>query len=194
MRQSLIERFKQNGGFLRTADSLTAAEKYHLRKLIKNGIISRVKRGLFRLNDSPRVFQEAEVARMIPNGIFCTFTAWSYYELTTHVPAEYHIAIPRSIKIVLPDYPPVKLYYYGIETFEIGKTSAEINGSLVNVYDLERSVCDAVKFRNKIGTDLLSEILHNYVRRKDKNLDKLLKYATGLRISNTVNQLLQIML
>ncbi len=194
MRQSLLERFKQNGGFLRTADSLTAAEKYHLRKLIKNGIISRVKRGLFRLNDSPRVFQEAEVARMIPNGIFCTFTAWSCYELTTHVPAEYHIAIPRTIKIVLPDYPPVKLYYYGTETFDIGKISAEINGSLVNVYDLERSVCDAVKFRNKIGTDLLSEILHNYIRRKDKNLDKLLKYSTGLRISNTLNQLLQIML
>ena len=194
MRQSLLERFKQNGGFLRTADSLTAAEKYHLRKLIKNGIVSRVKRGLFRLNDSPRVFQEAEVSRMVPGGIFCMFTAWSYYELTTHVSAEYHIAIPRSIKIVLPDYPPVKLYYYGIETFDIGKTSAEINGSLVNVYDLERSVCDAVKYRNKIGTDLLSEILHNYIRRKDKNLDKLLRYATGLRISNTLNQLLQIML
>lgn len=193
MRQSLLERFKQNGGFLRTADSLTAAEKYHLRNLIKNGIVSSVKRGLFRLNDSPRVFQEAEVSRMIPNGIFCMFTAWSYYELTTHVPAEYHIAIPRSIKIVLPGYPPVKLYYYGIETFDIGKTSVKINGSMVNVYDLERSVCDAVKFRNKIGTDLLSEILHNYIRRKDKNNDKLLKYATGLRISNTVNQLLQIL-
>ncbi len=194
MRQSLLERFKQNGGFLRTADSLSATEKYHLRKLIKNGIISRVKRGLFRLNDSPRVFQEAEVARMIPNGIFCTFTAWSYYDLTTHVPAEYHIAIPRTIKIVLPGYPPVKLYYYGTETFDIGKTSAEINGSLVNVYDLERSVCDAVKFRNKIGTDILSEILHSYLLRKDKNLDKLLKYAPVLRISNTLNQLLQIML
>jgi|WetSurMetagenome_2_1015567.scaffolds.fasta_scaffold240480_2 predicted transcriptional regulator of viral defense system len=194
MRQSLLERFKQNGGFLRTVDSLSAAEKYHLRKLIKNGIVSRVKRGLFRLNDSPRVFQETEVTRMIPNGIFCTYTAWSFYQLTTHVSAEYHIAIPRNIKIVLPGYPPVKLYYYGIETFDIGKTSAEINGSLVNVYDLERSVCDAVKFRNKIGTDMLSEILHNYIRRKDKNLDKLLKYATGLRISNTLNQFLQIML
>jgi predicted transcriptional regulator of viral defense system len=194
MRQSLLERFKQNGGFLHTADSLSANEKYHLRKLIKNGIVSRVKRGLFRLNDSPRVFQEAEVARMIPNGIFCTFTAWSYYELTTQISAEYHIAIPRTIKIVLPGYPPVKLYYYGIETFNIGKTSAKINGSLVNVYDLERSVCDAVKFRNKIGTDMLSEILHNYIRRKDKNLDKLLKYATGLRISNTLKPLLQIML
>lgn len=192
MRKSLLERFEQNGGFLRTADSLSASEKYHLRQLIKEGIISRVKRGLFRLNAAPRVFQEAEVSRMVPGGIFCMFTAWSYYELTTHVSAEYHIAIPRTIKIILPTYPPVKLYYWSIATFEIGKTSAEINGSLVNVYDLERSVCDAVKFRNKIGTDLLSEILHNYIRRKDKNLDKLMKYSSGLRISNTLNQLLQV--
>jgi predicted transcriptional regulator of viral defense system len=193
MRQSLLERFKQNGGFLRTADSLSAAEKYHLRQLIKKGIVIRVKRGLFRLDDSQLEFQEAEVARIIPSGIFCMFTAWAYYELTTHVSAEYHIAIPRTNKIVLPAYPPVKLYYYGIETFEIGKTSAKINGSLVNVYDLERSVCDAVKFRNKIGPDILREILHNYIRRKDRNLDKLLKYATGLRVSNTLNQFLQIL-
>ncbi len=192
MRDLLIARFEQNGGFLHSTDSLSAAEKYHLRLLIKEDIITRVKRGLFHLNDSSRVFQEAEVARIIPSGIFCMFTAWSYYELTTHIPAEYHIAIPRTIKIVLPVYPPVKVYHWVIETYYIGKKSAEINGSMVTVYDLERSVCDAVKFRNKIGTDILSEILHNYVRRSDKNLDKLMKYAADLRISNTLNQLLPI--
>jgi predicted transcriptional regulator of viral defense system len=193
MDKLLLERFNKNEGFLRTADSLTATEKYHLRRLIREGVVNRVKRGFYRLNDSPRVFQESEVAKMIPNGIFCMFTAWSYYELSTHVPAEYHVAIPKTLKTVLPDYPPVKLYYWVTETFDIGKTSAEMNGSMVNVYDLERSVCDAVKFRNKIGTDTLSEILHNYIRRKDRNLDKLLKYATRLRVSNTLNQLLQIL-
>ncbi len=194
MRHSLITRFEQNDGFLRTADSLTATEKYHLRKLIKEGIVSRVKRGLFRLNNSPLVFQEAEVARIVPAGTFCMFTAWSFYELTTHVSAEYHVAIPRIMKIVLPGYPPIKLYYWAVKTIDLGKTTAEINGSMVNVYDLERSLCDAVKFRNKIGTDTLSEILNNYIRRKDKNLDKLLKYAAELRISKTMNQHLQIIL
>ncbi|MEI7501473.1 MAG: type IV toxin-antitoxin system AbiEi family antitoxin domain-containing protein [Bacteroidota bacterium] len=194
MRQMLVERFKQNGGFLRTADSLTAAEKYHLRQLIRKGVVSRVKRGFYRLNDSPLIFQEAEIARMIPDGIFCMFTAWSFYGLATYVSAEYHVAIPKTLKIVLPDYPPVKLYYWVAETFEIGKVSAEMNNSQVNVYDIERSVCDAVKFRNKIGADLMSEILRNYVRRHDKNLDKMLKYAAELRISKTLNQLLQVII
>ena len=194
MRQSLLYRFEQNGGFLRTADSLSAAEKYHLRLLIKDGIVSRVKRGLFRLNESPKVNQETEVAKSVPSGIFCMFTAWSYYELTTHISAEYHIAIPRSTKVVLPAYPPVKLYYSSNETFDLGKSINEINGTEVNMYNMERSVCDAVKYRNKIGPDMVGEILRNYVRHKDKNLDKLLKYASELRISNTLHQLLQVIL
>ena len=194
MSKALVERFKKNGGFLRAVDSLSATEKYQLRKLIKKGKVSRVKRGFYHLNDSSRVFQEAEVARMIPDGIFCMYTAWSHYGLTTHIPAEYHVAIPKTFRIVLPKYPPIKLYYWVIQTFELGKTIAEINGARVMVYDIERSVCDAVKFRNKIGSDLMGEILRNYSNRKDKNLDKLMKYAAKLRIAKTMSQFLQIIL
>ena len=194
MNQMLVERFKRNNGFLRAADSLTATEKYQLRVMIRKGAVSRVKRGFYHWNDAPMVFQESEVARMIPDGIFCMFTAWSFYGLTTHVSADYHLAIPKTLRIVLPEYPPVKLYYWARNTFNLGKTSSEMNGSSVNVYDIERSVCDAVKFRNKIGADLMSEILRNYIQRNDKNLDKLMKYASELRIANTLNQLLQMIL
>lgn len=194
MSKALVERFKKNGGFLRAADSLSATEKYQLRQMIKKGKVSRVKRGFYHLNDSARVFQEAEVARMIPDGIFCMFTAWSYYSLTTHIPAEYHVAIPKTFRIVLPQYPPIKLYYWVIQTFDLGKSIAEINGARVTVYDIERSVCDAVKFRNKIGSDLMSEILRNYSNRNDKNLDKLLKYAVKLRIAKTMKLFLQVIL
>ena len=194
MNQMLVERFKRNNGFLRAADSLTATEKYQLRQMIRKGAVSRVKRGFYHWNDAPVVFQESEVARMIPEGIFCMFTAWSFYGLTTHVSADYHLAIPKTLRIVLPDYPPVKLYYWARNTFNLGKTKVDMNGSQVNVYDIERSVCDAVKFRNKIGSDLMSEILRTYIMRKDKNLDRLLKYASELRIATTLNLFLQMVL
>ena len=194
MNQMLVERFKRNNGFLRAADSLTATEKYQLRQMIRKGAVSLVKRGFYHWNDATVVFQESEVARMIPEGIFCMFTAWSFYGLTTHVSADYHLAIPKTLRIVLPEYPPVKLYYWAKNTFNLGKTSTEMNGSPVNVYDIERSVCDAVKFRNKIGGDIMSEILRNYIQGSDKNLDKLLKYASELRIATTLNQLLLMIL
>lgn len=194
MSEVLIERFKKNGGFLKAAESLSSTEKYQLRRLIDKGVVSRIKRGFYILNDSPRVSQEGDVAIMIPEGIFCMYTAWAYYSLTTQIPAEFHMAIPKTFRVVLPVYPPVKLYYWISQTFELGMTIVKIDDSRVRMYDIERSVCDAVKFRNKIGADVMSEILRNYSNRNEKNLDKLMKYAAKLRIEKTMRQFLQIIL
>jgi predicted CopG family antitoxin len=54
--------------------------------------------------------------------------------------------------------------------------------------------CDAVRYRNKIGTEILNEVLRNYLKRKDRNLDKLMKYAVQLRISKTMQNYIQLLL
>ena len=60
--------------------------------------------------------------------------------------------------------------------------------------DLERSVCDAVKYRNKIGIDVMTEIIDNYLRCTDRNLSKLTEYAKKLRVYSTLYQILQVKL
>lgn len=194
MTSSIIKRFNKNKGYLRNTGGLPRTEKYELKLMLQEGKIIMVKRGLYRLADIPSAGQEAEVAQIVPEGVFCMYSSWAHYELTTHISSEYHIAVPKSVKVIIPEYPPIKLYYWNEPTFELGLAHVKMNGFQVRIYDLERSICDAVKFRNKIGNEILSEVLKNYVRRKDKNLDKLLKYAAMLRISKTMNQLLQVML
>ncbi|MDR3057613.1 MAG: hypothetical protein LBU84_05670 [Prevotella sp.] len=70
------------------------------------------------------------------------FTAWSYYELTTHNPSEFHIAIPRSEKVVLPPYPPIKIYYWTEKVYHLGFAEVTKGGCPVKMYDLDRSVCE----------------------------------------------------
>ena len=53
----------------------------------------------------------------------------------------------------------------------------KIDGYVVKIDDLEKSVCDAIKYRAKIGLDVATEILKNYLKRKDRNLSKLVRYA-----------------
>ena len=67
----------------------------------------------------------------------------------------------------------------------------EISGHSVLITDLEKSVCDAVKFRNKVGIDVCAEILHSYLRRKDKSITKLMAYAAQMRIGGTMNKYLE---
>lgn len=194
MTSSIIKRFNKNKGYLRNTGGLPRTEKYELKLLLQEGKVVMVKRGLYRFAETPSAGQEAEVAQVVPDGVFCMHSSWAYYELTTHISAEYHVAVPKSLKVVIPEFPPIKLYYWNEPTFGLGLTHVKINGTRVKIYDLERSVCDAVKFRNKIGNEILGEILRNYIKRKDKNLDKLMKYASMLRISKTMNQLLQVLL
>lgn len=95
---------------------------------------------------------------------------------------------------MLPDYPPISLYYWSGNTLELGVKEVEIEGYRVKIYDLEKSVCDAVKFRNKIGVDVSSEILKSYLGRRDRNLTLLNEYAKKMRVANIMNGLIEFML
>ena len=70
----------------------------------------------------------------------------------------------------------------------------KIDGFNIRVYDIERSVCDAVKFRNKVGIDVCSEIISNYLERSNRNLSKLMDYARKLRVGTILEQYLQVKL
>ena len=64
----------------------------------------------------------------------------------------------------------------------------------IRLYDVERCVCDAVKFRNKAGMDVCSEIINNYLERPDRNLSKLMDYARKLRVGTILEKYLQVKL
>jgi predicted transcriptional regulator of viral defense system len=153
----------------------------------------KLKRGLYRTNDI-RIQQKADIARMFPSGVFCLFTAWNYHTLSTVNPWAFHIAIGYKAKIVKPDYPPTFFYYWKESSHELGITSIIEEGHEIKIYDLEKSVCDAVRFRNKVGMDTTIEILQNYVKRQDKDLDKLSKYARILKIENLVTNMIMVLL
>lgn len=68
---------------------------------------------------------------------------------------------------------PIIFFYQKDDYLKFGISEVKVSNYHVHMTDLERSVCDAVKYRNKIGSALLSEIIRNYTKRKDRNLSRL---------------------
>ena len=112
--------------------------------------------------------------------------------MTTQIPNAYYVAIGRARKIVLPDYPEFQLVYQSDNLLSIGATRKTVQGYDIPIFDIERSVCDAIKYRNKVGIDVMAEILQNYLRRPDRNISRLMDYASKLRIRKTLNQYLEV--
>ena len=58
----------------------------------------------------------------------------------------------------------------------------------------ERSVCDAVRYRNKIGEDLCLEIIRNYLKRPDRKIGLMMEYAKALRVGKVLGTYLNILM
>ena len=76
----------------------------------------------------------------------------------------------------------------------MGITAQVISGFPVKIYDIEKSVCDAIRHRTKIGMETASEILKTYLKRKDRNLTMLTGYAKKMRIEKILKAYLEIQL
>lgn len=180
---------KSQGGYIRAKDIKDNRPMYdQLLAEVAKGNVVRLRNGIYALPDEMAKTM-VDVETIVPGGILCMYSAWAYYELTIKLPPDICIAIEKKRKVTLPDYPPISLYYWSQSTLETGVTQQEIDGYVVRIYDLEKSVCDAVKFRNKIGVDISSEILRNYLKRSDKDLTRLHAYAKRMRVANTMNHL-----
>lgn len=131
---------------------------------------------------------------VVPDGILCLFSAWNIHGLTTSLPQAYHVGIKRGRKIRLPEYPSIELHFLTESILELGVEEKVVSGYKIKVYNVERSVCDAIKYRNKIGIDVCSEVVNNYLSLPNRNLTLLMDYANKLRVTRTLEKYLEIKL
>ena len=134
------------------------------------------------------------VSAYAPKGVVCLMSAASYYNLTTYRPDSIDVAIQRKSKVsTMPDWPTLSVYYYADDRFEIGVKTIRDGKNQFKIYDIEKTVVDIVFFREKVGIEETKEILVNYLRRKDRNLNRLLRYAEMLKCGDIMKTYLEVL-
>lgn len=186
---------KKRNTFLSSADVKAKGRTAYYKMLddARQGELIQVRRGVY-ANIDQLSGNMIDIDAIVPDGILCLWSAWSIYQLTTSMPQAFHVAIKRDRKVTLPAFPKMEVHHYTESVLYIGLTIMKIDGFKIRIYDIERCVCDAVKFRNKVGMDVCSEILNNYLNRPDRNLSKLMDYARQLRVGTIITQYLQVKL
>ena len=186
----ILEIIKRSGGFISKQEIKDMAMYAQLLREVEKGNVVRLKAGVYAIPEElakPMV----DMNRIVPGGVLCLYSAWYYYQLTTQIPVEHYVAMEKSRKVVLPDYPLIKICYWTQKMYETGIIEREIGGHKCKIYNLEKSVCDAIRLRNKIGMDVCSEIVRNYMKRTDRNLNRLSEYAKMLRVGKTLHSIIQ---
>ena len=189
--------FDRYGGMMRT--SQLNSEKFYYREiksLMDSGYIEKVKTGHYQWIDHENLSEAATVSRLFPDGILCMATALRHYGYIDRTPGEWNIAVDRfsnRTRFNL-DYPFVKPYYVTPAILELGLCIQEIDGNPVRMYDKERTICDCMRYRNKMDKELFNKAVQSYVADPEKNVPKLLEYAEALRVKTHIKNLIGVWL
>ena len=159
-----------------------------------NGTLSKIKNGLYILagEETARGFYEVELA--LPGSVICLASAMDYYGLSTYQPRSIHVAVPRTRRRVVPDYPPTQVFSFSGPRYSVGIDIIEIEGHPIRIYDREKTLCDIIWYRNRMGYDLAGEAFREYIGQPSKNVDRLLDYASRLRMRGSVEMYARILL
>ena len=189
-RITVIDTLQQQGGFITTGEVKSRGEYEQLRRATEDGTLMRLRNGVY-AEMSALANNMIDVERIVPHGVLCLYSAFAHYGLSTQVPSATCIAIEAKRKVRVPDYPPIDLYYWKKENLEFGIIKKSISGYDVLITDMERTVCDAVKYRNKIGLDVCGEVIDNYLQKENRNISQLHEYAQKLRVKNILTTYLE---
>lgn len=169
---------------------------YEIKKLINQ-------KKLFKLNSryvknltiDNEVSQWDYASAYAPNGIVCLMSAAVLYQLTTSQLYTIEIAIEESSKIKsLPEWPPLEIRYFNKVRYKTGISEIIVDGSFIQIYDIEKTVVDIISFRNKIGIEETKEILKNYLGRPERNVNKLMRYSKILKCNKVLETYLEVLL
>ncbi|MBR4343252.1 MAG: hypothetical protein IKP88_11240 [Lachnospiraceae bacterium] len=169
--------------------------QYKVSKMISEGKLIKLNKCFYEntaYNGEESDFYYAEA--YAPKGVICLLSAAVYYQLTTFIPDAVDVAIQRKAKIsTMPEWPKMNVHYYTDDRYELGVITVKEGKNEFQIYDMEKTVVDIVFYKEKIGIEETKEILVTYLHRKDRNINRLLKYAELMKCGKTMRQYLEVL-
>lgn len=186
----ITELFQQHKGYLHSYQLQRNRQlHYALSSMVASGEVVQLRRGLYKHPAFATLDNWQEISLMYPRAVLCMHSACAYYNLSTYVPHQVHLAIGNKQKLVLADYPPVKLYFWSEAYF----TQHIIVTNGVRIYTPERTVCDILKFSLSTDKEMVKEVANAYLQRSDRQLELLLKTASETAIYNRVREIFELL-
>lgn len=187
-------RLARQKGLLRPIDlDIGGIPRIYLTRLTSNGELEKVGHGLYRLAGNQLSEHESLVlvASKVPQAVFCLLTALQFHELTTQLPRQVWIAMPRGSHVPRIEYPPIRMIQASGATYTEGVEAHVRDQVELRVYGIAKTVADCFKHRNKIGLDVALEALKDARARKGISTDSLWHYAKVCRVSNVMRPYLE---
>ena len=168
--------------------------KYFIYKFIKENNLVKVSKGIY-INDSTSADKMYLLQMKYPRIVFSHETALYLHGLIDRDPLAYSVAVPNGYNATKLSRENVIVRYLDKNYADIGLgNKATVFGNEVYVYDKEKTICDMLKIETKVEKSVLTEGIKNYLNSKDRDLQRINKYARKMKVEKKLKLYLRIIL
>lgn len=192
----LLKLAKENNGIIQTKMAVkNNISKDYLHFAVQDKVLEKVKNGIYITPDT--MIDEMYFLQLKSKNLVYSYETAAYCNnLTTRTPLTLSITTTKgnNVSAIKSNY-QLNFHFVSKEKFNLGLiTTKTIYGNSINIYDKERTICDMFS-RNYVGDRyVVNESLKTYVKMKDKDLIKLLRYAKLLGVEKKIKDKLEILL
>lgn len=187
--------FRQNNGILEAKQAVTfGIGNKVLQRMAAKGVIERISRGLYL--DADFMQDEYVLAQYrCRKGVFSHETALYFHGLSDRTPLQLMMTIPTGYNTrLIKETEKYKFFYCKKDFYEIGITQTQtIYGNVIKLYDKERTVCDCIRKKDKLDTDMVVMAVKKYMKEPGTDFTALLKYAELFNIREQVRQYMEVL-
>jgi len=165
---------------------------WYLTDLVKRGMLHRVDRGVYMTqplgSDEYFIFQYRN-----KKAIYSYSNALYFHGHTDRIPSRLEVTVYQGYNTHRFD-DEVSVHYVKREIYELGITKVKtIYGNSVNVYNMERTLCDLVKSKQIIESEVFKKAFQSYFKQEKKDVGKLMEYARKLDIETEMFTLIEVL-
>lgn len=184
----------QSNGILRTSEALDAGfSKESFYNFVKEQHLEKTGRGIYIAPDT-WTDEMYLLQNRFPKAVFSHDTALYLHDMSEMEPIPLTVTVPANYNTAAL-LEQAKVFYVKNAWYDIGVCEVPSpDGFPVKVYDKERTVCDIIRKQHDMDSAAFNYALRQYVRCKDKDYAKLLKYAKIFRMENRIRTVMGVLL
>lgn len=192
--EKIILKMRENNGVITSNDiKQMGIDKKVIARLLADKRIERAKKGIYILPET--IGDEYFNKTYGKNAIYSHMTALYFHNLCNRVPMIYDITVTKKYYGVLDNDQKVLLHKVDKELLNLGKMKIKSpQGQDIDVYDIERCLCDCLKDKNTIASEYIKEAFNIYFKEMKKDTFKIMKYAKKLGIEKEMHDYLEVLL
>lgn len=192
MQEKIKKLLKQNNGIITTKQiEEMGISRVHIKQFIENGIIERVKKGIYISNDM--IEDEFYIFQLKnKNAIFSYNTAMYLFRASERTPDKIDVTVYSGYNVQrFPNN--MRVHYVKKDLLNLGVVMVNSpSGFKVKVYNMERTICDILKDRNTgVDKEQTNKFIRNMIVHNQVDLNKIWEYAKKLKCAKQLEKVME---